>query len=66
MITEEELIKNGYRVLPKGGWIRINPEIIPHDWHDICKDFGCDPDCHEIILAVVGVEEIREGINEEV
>lgn len=66
MITEEELVANGYRVLPKGGWLRINPEILPHDWENICKDFKCDPSCHEIILAVCGVEEIKEGINEEV
>jgi hypothetical protein len=64
MITEQELIENGYRVLPKGGWIRLNPEIIPRDWEDVCKDFKCDPSCHEIILAVCGVEEIREGVDE--
>jgi hypothetical protein len=66
MVTEENLIKNGYRVLPKGGWIRLSPDIIPRDWEDICSDFNIDPDCHEIVFAVCGVQEIREGINEEV
>jgi hypothetical protein len=66
MITEEELVKCGYEVLPQGGWVRLSPEIIPRDWEDICQDFGVDPDCHEIILAVCGVKEIKEGINEEV
>jgi hypothetical protein len=63
MITSEELIDSGYSVLSKGGWIRLNPEIIPHDWVDICKDFGVDPDCHELILAVCGVKQINDGIN---
>jgi hypothetical protein len=66
MITEQDLIEHGYAVLPQGGWVRLNPEIIPRDWADVCKDFGVDPDCHEIILAVCGVKEIKEGINEEV
>jgi hypothetical protein len=66
MITKEELIEHGYEVLPQAGWIRLSPEIIPRDWEDICSDFGVDPDCHEIILAVCGVKEIMEGINEEV
>jgi anti-sigma regulatory factor (Ser/Thr protein kinase) len=66
MITKEELIEHGYDLLPQGGWVRLNPEIIPRDWEDICKDFGVDPSCHEIILAVCGVKEISEGINEEV
>jgi anti-sigma regulatory factor (Ser/Thr protein kinase) len=64
MITKEELIEHGYDVLPTGGWVRLSPEIVPRDWEDICKDFGVDPDCHEIILAVCGVKEIEEGINE--
>jgi len=66
MITIEKLLDNGYEVLPQGGWIRLSPEIIPRDWEDICEDFGVDPDCHEIILAVCGVKEIMEGINEDV
>jgi hypothetical protein len=64
MITEEELVENGYEVLPQGGWVRLNPEVIPHDWADICKDFGVDSSCREIILAVCGVKQITEGINE--
>jgi hypothetical protein len=63
MITEQELLDSGYTVLSQGGWIRLNPEIIPHDWVDICKDFGVDPDCHELILAVCGVKQINDGIN---
>jgi hypothetical protein len=66
MITKEKLLDNGYSVLPQGGWIRLNPEIIPNDWADICSDFGVSPDCHEIILAVCGVKQIDNGINEEV
>ena len=62
MITSKELIDSGYSVLSQGGWIRLNPEIIPHDWVDICKDFGVDPDCQEIILAVCGVKQINERV----
>ena len=47
----------GYEVLPKGGWFRIDPSIIPNDWHDICKDFGIDPECKSAILCVIGVKE---------
>jgi hypothetical protein len=64
MITSEELIESGYDVLPQGGWIRLNPEIIPHDWLDICKDFGVDPDCHELILAVCGVKQINAEVQQ--
>jgi hypothetical protein len=64
MITSEELIESGYDVLSQGGWIRLNPEIIPHDWVDICKDFGVDPDCQEIILAVCGVKEINAEVQQ--
>lgn len=64
MVTEQELVEHGYEVLPQAGWVRLSPEIIPRDWEDICKDFGVDPNCHEIILAVCGVKEIREGIDE--
>jgi hypothetical protein len=60
MIKEKELIDSGYSVLSKGGWIRLSPDIVPHDWADICKDFGVDPECQEIILAVCGVKEINE------
>jgi hypothetical protein len=63
MITSKELIDSGYSVLSQGGWIRLSPEIIPHDWADICKDFGVDPDCHELILAVCGFKQINDGIN---
>jgi hypothetical protein len=63
MITEQELLDSGYTVLSQGGWIRLSPEIVPHDWVDICKDFGVDPDCEEIILAVCGVKQINDGIN---
>ena len=57
MVTKEEVEKEGYTVLPRGGWIRIDPEIIPHDWDDICKDFNIDPNCRSAILCVVGVKE---------
>jgi hypothetical protein len=60
MITKNEIIKAGYEVLPKGGWIRISPENMPRDWDDICKDFGVDSSCLEIILCVAGVKEIHE------
>jgi hypothetical protein len=58
MITKKQVEKAGYEVLPKGGWVRLDPMIIPHDWEDICKDFGVHPDCKEMILCVCGVKEI--------
>jgi hypothetical protein len=60
MITEQDLKKNGYTVLPNGGYIRIDPTMMPYDWSDVCKDFGADPDCKEIVLAVCGVLEIHD------
>jgi hypothetical protein len=60
MLTRKEIQEAGYAVLPKGGWIRINPEIIPHDWEDVCKDFAIDPSCKSAILCVVGVKEENE------
>jgi hypothetical protein len=61
MLTKKQVEKGGYTVLPKGGWVRLDPMIIPHDWEDICEDFGVDPDCKEMILCVCGVKEINEG-----
>jgi len=58
MITENELNDFGYNVLPRGGWLRIDANMMPRDWHDVCKDFGCDPSCDEIIIAVAGVKEV--------
>ena len=60
MLTKKEIEDAGYTVLPKGGWIRINPEIIPHDWQDICKDFDIDPNCSSAVLCVIGVKEENE------
>ena len=57
MITKDEVVKHGYTVLPKGGWIFINPEIMPRDWDDVCKDFGIDPSARGAYLCVVGVKE---------
>ena len=57
MLTKDGVEQAGYTVLPKGGWIRISPEIIPHDWDDICKDFDIDPECRSAILCIAGVKE---------
>ena len=57
MITKAEVIKHGYTVLPKGGWFYVNPEIIPNDWDDICKDFDIDPSCRGVYLCIAGVKE---------
>ena len=57
MITEKEVLKNGYTVLQKGGWFYVNPEIIPHDWHDVCKDFGIDESAKGAYLCILGVKQ---------
>jgi hypothetical protein len=64
MLTKQEIEKEGYRVLPKGGWVRLDPTIIPMDWYDICNDFDIDPECEEVILCICGVKEIHEGEDE--
>ena len=56
MITEKEVIDSGYTVLPRGGWFYVNPEIIPLDWHDLCKDFGIDEDARGAYLCIAGVK----------
>jgi anti-sigma regulatory factor (Ser/Thr protein kinase) len=57
MITKREVLKHGYSVLPKGGWIRIESSLVPHDWEDLAKNFGFDPDCDHVILCVAGVKQ---------
>jgi hypothetical protein len=65
MLTKKAIEKAGYTVLPKGGWFRIDPYIIPQDWHDVCKSFGIDPSCKSAILCIAGVkEENNDGTNE--
>ena len=55
MITEKEVKKGGYTLLPEGGWIRIDPETMPHDWENICSGFGIDPDyCAQSVLKKSG------------
>jgi hypothetical protein len=61
MITKKQIEDAGYTVLTKGGWFYVNPEIIPHDWHDVCKDFGIDEGAKGAYLCIVGVKEDNEG-----
>jgi hypothetical protein len=57
MLTKDEVVKSGYTVLPKGGWIYVDPEIMPRDWDDLAKSFGFDPDCEGVYLCVAGYKE---------
>jgi hypothetical protein len=59
MITEKEMIDVGYEVLPKGGWIYVDPEIMPRDWDDLAKNFGFDPDCRGVYLCIAGFKELE-------
>ena len=61
MITQTELEKRGYTVLPKGAWLTIDSNMMPWEWDSVCKDFGVDFNCTEIILAVAGFKEIQKG-----
>ena len=61
MITQTELEKRGYTVLPKGALLLIDSNMFPWEWDSVCKDFGVDFNCTEIILAVAGVKEIQKG-----
>jgi len=61
MITKKEMEKKGYRVLPKGGWFRIDRATMNVDWYKLCDNFDIDPECEEVILCVCGVKEIHEG-----
>jgi hypothetical protein len=57
MLTEDEVVNSGYTVLPKGGWVYIDPEIMPRDWDDLAKSFGFDSDCEGVYLCVAGFKE---------
>jgi hypothetical protein len=57
MLTKTEVEQAGYTVLPKGGWIHIDPEVMPRDWNDICKDFDIDPSAKGAYFCVVGVKQ---------
>jgi hypothetical protein len=57
MLTKDEVVKSGYTVLPKGGWLYVDPEIMPRDWDDLAKSFGFDPDCEGVYLCVAGYKE---------
>ena len=45
MLTKDEVETNGYTVLPRGGWMYVDPEIVPRDWEDLAKSCGFDPEC---------------------
>jgi hypothetical protein len=59
MITEIEAKKAGYSILPRGGWIYIDPEIMPRDWDDLAKSFDFDSDCKGVYLCVAGFKEVK-------
>ena len=60
MLTKKQVEDAGYTVLPEGAWLRIEPEMMPHDWLFLCGHFGVDPSCKEVILCVCGVKEIND------
>jgi hypothetical protein len=60
MLSQKEIEQAGYKVLPKGGWLRIDPTIIPHDWDDLSKDFGFDPNADSVVLCIVGIKEVAD------
>lgn len=57
MITQAQIVNAGYRVLPQGAWIRIDPETIP-EWDDIANELGFDAQAKEVILCIAGIKEI--------
>ena len=61
MITKEQVLKIGYEILPEGGWIYVDPEIMPRDWHDLATNFGFDPDCRGVYLCVAGYKEVEDA-----
>lgn len=58
MLTKKQLEKAGYTILGKSGWVRIDPEILPHDWDHLAKAYGFDPDCKEVILSIAAFKEV--------
>ena len=42
MLSKQEVEDCGYTVLPKGGWMYVDPEIMPRDWDDLAKSFDFD------------------------
>ena len=60
MLTKKQVENAGYTVLPEGAWLRIEPEMMPHDWLFLCGHFGVGPSCKEVILCVCGVKEIND------
>lgn len=61
MLTKDEVETNGYTVLPRGGWMYVDPEIVPRDWNDLAKSFGFDPECDGVYLCVCGFKERNNG-----
>lgn len=57
MLTKKQIEDAGYTLLPEGGWMYVDPEIVPRDWDDLAKSFGFDSDCEGVYLCVVGFKE---------
>lgn len=57
MLSQSDLEKAGYEVLPNGGWVFVDPEIMPRDWDDLAKNFGFDPNCRGVYFCVAGFRE---------
>lgn len=64
MLTKSKIEKAGYRAIPNGAWLRIDPTIMPHDWESLCESYGADPDCDELVLCVCGVKEVSNNTEE--
>jgi hypothetical protein len=64
MININEVKKLGYTVLPEGGWLVIDPLLIPHDWDKLSERWGFDPNAKEVVLCVFGFKEVHEESKE--
>jgi hypothetical protein len=39
MLTKKQIEDAGYTLLPEGGWMYVDPEIVPRDWYDLSKKY---------------------------
>ena len=59
MLTKENWEKKGWTIVPKGGWMAIDPELLGGDWDVMAKALGFDPKCKEVIIGITAFKQIN-------
>ena len=65
MLTKKKWEEAGYKVIPEGSWMAIDPELLAGEWDRMADILGFDPECKEVILGIAAYQEVHFGDDED-